>query len=214
MPVTQPDFARMRTAMIDSQLRPNGVTTDRIVDAFRAVPREQFVPEKLRAFAYYDEDIEIAPGRYMMEPLTLGRLLENARPQAGERALVIGGGTGYSARLLARLGLEVVLLEDAALMQPVEGAASIETVSGDLSAGHADGGPYDIILIEGFIERLPPEILAQAAEGGRIATVILDEGTPRAGIGRVYGSHVGWSFFAESYIPPLAGFARTAEFTF
>ena len=84
--MTQPDFARMRSAMIDSQLRPNGVTSDDLVAAFRAVPREDFVPPAFRAFAYFDEDIEIAPGRFMMEPLTLGRLLERADVRPGERA--------------------------------------------------------------------------------------------------------------------------------
>ena len=65
-----------------------------------------------------------------------------------------------------------------------------------------------------MIEHVPPAITAQVAEGGRIAAVLLYEGTPRAGIGRVFGGQIGWNFFAESYVPPLPGFDRAREFTF
>lgn len=209
------DFARMRTAMVDSQLRPNLVTSEKVVDAFREVPREAFVPEGMRAFAYVDEDIEIAPGRFLMEPLTLGRLLEFAEVRSGERALVIGGATGYSAALLALLGAEVVLLEDG--IEPsvaISRVPAIEAVSGPLTEGAADKAPFDLILIEGFAEYVPDALIGQVKEGGRIAAVILDGATPRAGIGRVFGGKVGWTFISEAYVPALPGFQKDKGFTF
>ncbi|EMD82015.1 protein-L-isoaspartate O-methyltransferase family protein [Pacificimonas flava] len=213
--MTEPDFAKMRRAMVDGQLRPNTVTEDRVVSAFRTVPREAFVPTEFRPFAYYDEDIEIAPGRFLLEPLTLGRLLDRANIREGERTLVIGGGTGYSAALLAMLGANVVSL-DSEDVAPAAAAADykIQFVTGDLTAGHADGAPYDMILFEGFVQQIPADIVAQVAEGGRIAAVTMDEGAPRAGIGRVFGHRVGWTFFADAYVPALPGFAPRREFTF
>jgi protein-L-isoaspartate(D-aspartate) O-methyltransferase len=209
------DFSQMRAHMVDSQLRPNSVTSDDIVAAFREVPREAFVPKDMLAFAYLDEDIEVAPGRFMMEPLTLGRLIEFAEPRNGEKALVIGGTTGYSAAVLAMLALDVVLLEDG--IEPavaISRVPNLKPVSGPLNEGYGENGPYDLILIEGRIDYLPDTILSQVKEGGRVAAVIMDEGTARAGIGRVFGGHIGWTFVSDAGVAPLPGFAKEKGFAF
>lgn len=213
--VTEPDFARMRSAMIDSQLRPNTVTDDRVIAAFRAVPREDFVPADFRPFAYFDEDIEVAPGRFLMEPLTLGKLVERLGVRDGERALVVGGSTGYSAAILAELGADVTLLDEEGV--PASDALSrwsVRRIDGALADGSEDSDAFDLMLIEGSIQRLPAALVAQMVEGGRIAAVVMDDGIPRAGIGRVYGGHVGWTYFAEAYVPTLPGFAVKKEFSF
>ncbi|MBZ6379858.1 hypothetical protein B5C34_13595 [Pacificimonas flava] len=210
-----PDFERMRTHMIDSQLRPNSVTTKAVVDAFREVPREAFVPEAMRPFAYMDEDIEVAPGRFLMEPLTLGRLIEFSEIGRGERALVVGGATGYAAAILAVMGVNTVLLDDG--IEPavaISRAPNIEAVKGPLADGWAEKGPYDLILVNGFVASIPDALVKQVVEGGRIAAVVLDEGTPRAGIGRVFGGHVGWTFISDAQVPALPGFETKKAFTF
>ena len=210
-----PDFERMRTHMIDSQLRPNSVTTKAVVDAFREVPREAFVPEAMRPFAYMDEDIEVAPGRFLMEPLTLGRLIEFSEIGRGERALVVGGATGYAAAILAVMGVNTVLLDDG--IEPavaISRAPNIDAVEGPLADGWAEKGPYDLILVNGFVDSIPDALVKQVEEGGRIAAVILDEGTPRAGIGRVFGGHVGWTFISDAQVPALPGFEKKKAFTF
>ena len=94
------DSRAARRAMIDSQLRPEGVTDGAVLAAMGSVERENFVPEAARAFAYFDRTLPLGNGRAMMPPAALGRLLSELAPRAGERALVVAAGTGYSAGLL------------------------------------------------------------------------------------------------------------------
>src|SRR5690606_27430042 len=93
-------YAVARRHMVLSQLRPNRITDDRIADAMDIVPREEFVPEALRGVAYLDEDLEVAPGRYLIEPRVFARLLQEAAVTSDDVVLDIGCGTGYSAAVL------------------------------------------------------------------------------------------------------------------
>src|SRR3546814_4666510 len=111
------DFAAARLNMVESQIRTNKGTDPGLVAACEAVAREAFVGEARRSIAYVDEDLEVAPGRHLMEPMVLARLLQAAAPQPGDMALDIGCATGYSTAVLARLVETVVGLEsDRALM--------------------------------------------------------------------------------------------------
>src|SRR5689334_6960918 len=103
-----------RQHMILGQLMTNEVLDPAILDAMREVPREPFLPEKLRGAAYVDEDMEIAPGRYMMAPLTFARLLDMAKVTRRCRALVVGTLTGYPAAVIARLAGKVTATENEA----------------------------------------------------------------------------------------------------
>src|SRR5204863_1146613 len=104
------DIARVN--MIESQLRPNKVTDERIIEAFSRLRRELFVPEHLRGVAYIDEDLPLGGGRYVMEPMVVGRLLQAAAVAAKDTTMVVGAGVGYEAALLAVLGRVVVAVED------------------------------------------------------------------------------------------------------
>src|SRR5690348_11413326 len=86
------DYAQARNCMVDSQIRPNRVTDPRILSAMREIPRERFLPPRLRAFAYIDEDVPLGNGRVLMEPLVIARLVQLVAPQPGERALVVAAG--------------------------------------------------------------------------------------------------------------------------
>ena len=94
------DYSLARRVMVDNQLRPQGVTDRGVLAAMGRVERERFVPENARALAYFDRPLGIGQGRSMMPPAALGRLLTEAAPLAGQRALVIGSGTGYAAAVL------------------------------------------------------------------------------------------------------------------
>ena len=137
-------FEPMRRAMVASQLRTTGVNDPRVLAAMGEVPRERFVPRERRALAYADALVPLAPGRALNPPMALGRLLTEARPAAGEHALVIGAATGYSAAVLARLvGSVVALEEDAALAAFAREAlagSGVELVEGPLAKGWAQGG--------------------------------------------------------------------------
>ncbi|WP_310467091.1 protein-L-isoaspartate O-methyltransferase [Sphingomonas sp.] len=209
-----PDYAAARAAMIDSQLRPEGVTDAAVLAAMAAVSRERFVPEAARALAYGDRAVPLGQGRSMMAPAALGLLLTELAPRAGERALVVGAGGGYSAALLARIGLEVTALESSPALAAAAKANGVTVAEGALTDGHAAGAPYDLILIDGAVEQVPQALVDQLADGGRLGTALSARGVTRLAIGRKAGGGFGLHSIADAGVAALPGFARPAEFTF
>ena len=172
------DFADARNRMVDSQIRPNRVVDPRILSAMREIPRERFLPPKLRPFAYIDEDVPLGGGRVLMEPMVIARLVQLAAPTEGERALVVAAGTGYGTALLAACGVRVIALEEDRALAAIaeralsELAPSASVVLGPLAPGWPSGAPYDVILIEGAVHDIPPAIGRQLrADRGRLVTV-------------------------------------------
>ena len=127
------DFSLARRAMVDNQLRPEGVTDRAVLVAMGSVERERFVPESARALAYFDRPLKLAKGRAMMPPAALGRLLSELAPRPGERALIVGSGSGYSAALLRDIGLDVTALESDEALAVAAEAAVVQTAIGTLS---------------------------------------------------------------------------------
>lgn len=204
--------------MIESQLMPCGVVEPRLVAAFAAVPRERFVAPARRALAYVDAAQPLGEGRAMMPPLTLGILLQGLMPLGGERALVVGAGTGYSAAILRHMGLDVTALEESpALAEAARAAlgADARVVEGPLAEGWPADPPYDLMLIDGAVEVLPEALAAQVRDGGRIAAVISgDDGVQRATLGRRVAGITHLEPLAECGAPLLPGFARAPRFEF
>src|SRR5688500_6689427 len=133
--VSIPDFAAARRAMVESQLRPVGVTDAAVLEAMDRVPRERFVPEDSRPIAYVDRSVPLGQGRYLAPPAVLGQLLTQMAPLKGERALVIGAGTGYSAAVLAAIGCDVVGLESSPELAARARDLGVAIVEGPLKAG-------------------------------------------------------------------------------
>ncbi len=158
--------------MVDNQLRPQGVSDPAVLQAMATVPREQFLPDQSRPLAYVDRAIAIGPGRFLSAPAVLGQLLTQMAPERGQRALVIGAGTGYSAALLAAMGLEVVAVESAPELAGKARELGVAVIEAPLEAGHRAGAPYDQILIDGAVEAIPDAIIAQLADGGRLGTAL------------------------------------------
>ena len=208
------DFSLARRAMIDSQLRPQGVTDRGVLAAMAKVERERFAPDRSRALAYFDRPLPIGEGRSMMPPAALGRLLSEAAPQPGERALVVGSGTGYSAAVLKEIGLEVVALETAGTLAGGAAAAGIETVSGDLADGWSKRAPYELILLDGAVEEIPAALVKQLATGGRLVGAVSDRGVTRLVIGRCAAGALGLRILADADVGAIPGFERPRAFTF
>ena len=208
------DFAAARRAMIESQLRPVGVTDAAVLEAMDSVPRELFVPEQSRPLAYADRSVALGGGRQLPSPAVLAQLLTQMAPRPGERALVIGAGTGYSAAVLTHIGCEVVAVESAPELAARARELGIRIVEGPLEAGHRAGAPYDLILIDGAVERVPDALVAQLADGGRLATGLLENGVTRLAIGRRAGEGFGMAAFADAAAAILPGFAKPRAFEF
>jgi len=208
------DFSLARRTMVDNQLRPQGVTHRGVLAAMGKVEREKFVPDASRAFAYFDRAVRIGEGRSLMPPAALGRLLTEAEPRPGERALVVGSGTGYSAAVLKEVGLDVVALESDPAFASQAQSAGVETVLGTLTDGWSKVAPYDLILLEGAVEEVPAALAMQLAPGGRIAGAIVDRGVARLSVGTSAGGSIGWRSLADSDVASLPGFERPRAFTF
>jgi protein-L-isoaspartate(D-aspartate) O-methyltransferase len=153
-------------------------------------------------------------GRFLPAPAVLGQLLTQMMPEAGQRALVVGGGTGYSAAILARMGLEVTALESAPALVSAARELGVEMVEGPLEGGYPDRAPYDQILLDGAVEYIPDAIIDQLADGGRLGTALIDRGITRLVIGRKAGGAFGTLSIGDVGVPALPGFRRPKEFTF
>jgi protein-L-isoaspartate(D-aspartate) O-methyltransferase len=217
------DFALARRNMVDGQLRPNRVNNAQILAAVGELPRERFLPEGSKSVAYSDEDVPLGGGRFLMEPMVLARLIQALQTGPQDKALVVASGRGYGAALLARLAKSVMAVEsDTALASSADqtikglGFGNVTQIIGPAEAGAATSGPYDVILIEGAVRQVPPAILEQLAEGGRLATVLA--GAPGAlGVAQLVvkegGVTSGRPLF-DAGTPVLPGFAPPARFTF
>lgn len=173
-----PSSAAQRQHMILGQLMTNEVLDADVLAAIESVPREPFLPEKLRGAAYVDGDMEITPGRYLMAPLTFARLVQLAQIKPGDRVLVVGCLAGYPAAVIAKLARQVVATEtDATLL--AQAAAHLErlgitNVTLQQVNSLAEGGatpPYQVILVHGAAVTLPERLASQMAHNGRLVTV-------------------------------------------
>lgn len=211
------DFAARRVMMVDNQIRPSDVTKYPVIAAMLAVPREDFVPEPLIEAAYMGENLVVAPGRVLLEPRTLAKLLDALNIQGDELVLDIGAALGYSAAVIGRMAQAVVALEeDETLFAGAESrlAASdnVAVLKGALSAGVPAQAPYDVIVIEGGVQQIPAELTAQLKEGGRIGALFMQGALGVVRIGVKTSDGLVWRDAFNASAPLLAAFARPVEF--
>jgi protein-L-isoaspartate(D-aspartate) O-methyltransferase len=209
-----PDYAAARASMVDTQLRPQGVNFPPVVEAMAAVRREDFVAEDAKPLAYIDRSVPMGDGRLMSAAPVLGKLLTEMTPLAGERALVVGCGTGYSAAVLKVMGLDVTGLECSPQLAKRARNLGIQVAEGPLEQGWKKGAPYHLILIDGAVEHVPEAIVAQLTPHGRLGTALIDRGITRLAVGRRAGKGFGFHTMADAGAAALPGFSRPRGFTF
>ena len=209
-----PDFAAARAAMVENQLRPQGVTDPAVLDAMRRVKRERFLPSHTRPLAYVDRAVAIGDRRFLVAPAVLGQLLTQMAPDAGQRALVVGAGTGYSAAVLRTMGLEVTAVESDPALAAAAREQKVRVIEAPLQAGDPESATYDQILIDGAVEHIPDAIVDQLADGGRLGAALIDRGVSRLVVGRKAGGAFGYLSIGDAGVPALPGFSRPKSFTF
>lgn len=220
------DFETARLNMVESQIRPNGITDYRIIAAMRALPRHEFVPQALQNLAYMDENLPLTgPNeggrrRYLMEPMTFARLVQMAEITPRSLVLDVGCGMGYSTAVLAQLAESVVALEeDEGLAERASEALSLQNivngavVTGRLRDGYAAEGPYDAIVLEGAVAEVPQALLDQLREGGRLVAVVGMGRMGRATVMTRNNGAISARAVFDAGIPVLPGF-EPAENTF
>jgi protein-L-isoaspartate(D-aspartate) O-methyltransferase len=215
------DFARARRIMVDSQIRTSDVTDIRVIDAFLAVPREEFVPAAKRGLAYLDLDLAVSlgpPRRCLLQPMLLARLIQAAEIASTDRILDVGAATGYSSAILSEIGASVVALESdpelAAFASKALASRPLRIEHGALTDGFAAGAPYDVIVVEGSVERLTPALEMQLAEGGRLVTVVSEGRIGRATVFVRSGRDVAGRIVFDASAAALPGFAFEPSFAF
>ncbi len=215
------DYATQRTNMVASQLRTTDVGDRGIQAVMAAVPREPFLPQARRSMAYCDRPVEVAHGRYLLDPRSFGKLLMLAEIRPTDSVLDVGCATGYSAVVLARLAKSVIALEqDADLVRlaselvPAAGAANATVVQGALIDGFKSKAPYDVIVVEGGIEQQPDVLCSQLGEGGRLVAVIQNGESGCAHLFVREKGHIGSRPGFDATVPVLAGFRKKVRFVF
>jgi protein-L-isoaspartate(D-aspartate) O-methyltransferase len=213
-------FEALRVKMVDGQLRTTDVTSHSILDAFLAVPREQFVSDARKDLAYLDADIDLGNGRFLMEPSPLAKLIQLAEIKSTDTVLDIGCATGYGAAVLGRIAAHVVALEEDAVLGETAkanlsalGAANVTVSAGPLHSGAASKGPYNVIVIEGAVDSVPAALFAQLADGGRLVAV---EGEGLSAVARVHvksGKTVSARRGFNLSVKPLPGFKAAPVFS-
>ena len=208
-----------RTMMVDNQVRPSDVTKFPIIDAMLKIRREAYVPDDKREAAYLGENLELAPGRVMLEPRTFAKMLDALDVGPSDMVLDVGCGLGYSAAVLAHLADTVVALEESeALASEAETILAREEVmnavvlTAPLAEGAAKHGPYDVICIQGGVETLPDTFTDQLKEGGRIACIMMSGSLGTVKIGTRQGGRIAWRFAFNAAAPVLPGFETAREF--
>ncbi len=187
------NLQKARESMVVSQLQPAGIISEAVLDAYRNVAREDFLPEHLKAVCYVDESLKLDNGQVMLEPMLHGLMVEELKIKSTDRALDIGDTTGYSAAVLAKLAGTVV--------------------PGDENTH----GAFDIILINGAVAEIPEKLINKLDAGGRLACILIPNGK---GVGKIVvatkepSGAIAKQVFEDAISAYIPGYEPKQEFTF
>ena len=212
------DFAAARHNMVESQVRVNSVTDERVIDALAAVPRERFVPTARQGIAYMDEDVKIADGtppRFLMEPRVFAKLVQLAEIGADDLVLDVGCGSGYSTAVLSRVAgtVEALAAQAGATLSDLSVDNAV-VVTGALPEGYAKQAPYDVIFINGMVSSVPESLQKQLREDGRLVCVLGDGVSGRARLYVRSGDSFSGRDAFDANVRFLPGFEPVESFVF
>lgn len=161
--------------MVDQQIAARGVSDPATLEAMRTVPRHEFLPLRLRDEAYMDYPLPIGHGQTISQPYIVAFMTEAIRPQTGEKILEIGAGSGYQAAILAQMGADVYTVE---IVEPLAemarqtlerlGYKNAHVLHGDGYRGWPEHAPFDAIIVTCAPDKIPPDLVAQLKDGGRM----------------------------------------------
>ena len=186
-----------RRAMLDSQLRPSGVSEPIVLERMGTVAREAFVPPAMAAAAYSDRAVPLGEGRYLAAPLFHGLLLQEARLVPSDTVCIVSADGRYLAALVEPLVANVRVLSPAEVL-----------------AGEAGGEPASLLLIDGAAESFPPALAALVREDGRVVGGMLEDGVARLAAGERLGDTLTLLPIIEMGIPRLPQFDKPRTWRF
>ena len=211
-----------RFNMIEQQIRPWDVLDQGVLSLLAVVKREDFVPAEHRGMAFFDTEVPLGHGQFMLAPKVEGRFLQELDVRRHERVLEIGAGSGYMAALLSHKAREVVSVEiEPALVKLARdnlrraAITNVSVLEADASKGLPTPGPFDVIVLSGSVSEVPQALLAQLKVGGRLAAIVGGEPVMRA----TFVTRTGEASFTstqpwDTLAPRLAHFPEPSRFHF
>ena len=169
------DYSKLREQMVAEQIEARGVRSELVLDAIRKVPRECFISEDLRVFAYEDSPLPIGANQTISQPYIVAFMIEGLSLKGGEKVLEIGAGSGYSAAVLAEVAGQVYTIErieelavDAAEAIADLGYDNVEVIHADGTLGLPGQAPFDAIVVTAGGPEIPKSLKEQLKIGGRM----------------------------------------------
>lgn len=211
-----------RFNMIEQQIRPWDVLDQSILSLLAVVKREDFVPEAHRSMAFFDTEVPLGHGQFMLAPKVEGRLLQELDVRRHERVLEVGAGSGYMAALLAHKAREVVSIDTVPELVTTAIAnlrraaiTNVAVLEGDGSATLPTPGPFDVIVLSGSVPAVPKALLAELKVGGRLIGIVGQEPVMRATlVTRVGEQEFRTTEIFDTVAPRLTGFSEPSRFSF
>ncbi|MXO65631.1 protein-L-isoaspartate O-methyltransferase [Altererythrobacter endophyticus] len=182
--------------MIDSQLRTSGISDTFVIQRMGSVPREDYVPENARGVAYMDRAVKLADGRHLAAPAVQGFMLQEAKPTQSDTCLVVDCGSQYLTELV----------------RPLVGQC--DSVSPENAGDAIPGKNYSLLIIDGAVEQIPPQLAAALAQDARIVTGLVKDGLTRIAVGRKTKDAVSLIPLAEIGMPVLPEFSAPKNWSF
>ena len=201
-------FEIQRALMVERQLRGRGIRDERVLAAMGALPREKFVPEPTRPYAYSDEPLPIGSGQTISQPYMTALMAQSLELTGTETVLEVGGGSGYHAAVLAALAARVVTIERVAELaemarRNLAGLANVLVVEADGSLGYPELAPFDAITVAAASLEIPPALLEQLKEPGRLVIPIGSSVEQELRVVRKEGGALRWRVAAQCRFVPL-----------
>ena len=208
-----PDWPVERADMVERQLHRRGIHDRRVLAAMLEIPREDFLPLEQRVASYRDEPAPIGFGQTISQPYMTALMAQELRLRGDEKVLEVGAGSGYAAAVLSALAREVIAIE---LVPPLAAMArenlrktgldgNVKVVAGDGSLGYAEAAPYDAISVAAAASAVPPALIDQLADGGRLVIPVGDFDDQELRVIRKHGERLETTVPTHCRFVPLRG---------